>query len=187
MSRIEELANRYRSHIAAPWQHNLAGEQRMIFVVYPPVDERKLRARLELFEMATIESGHKWKSFDFTQTFARWMSNLEYKEIYFEEPDSLTIPLEGEFPHFAAVELRKVLTAEDVDSNTVIAVYGIASLYGFTKVSQVLKEVARDIRGRLVVFFPGEFENNNYRLLGARDGWNYLAIPITLHNGVSDR
>ncbi len=103
MSRIEELANRYRSHIAAPWQHNLAGEQRMIFVVYPPVDERKLRARLELFEMATIESGHKWKSFDFTQTFARWMSNLEYKEIYFEEPDRALPACTGsqKYPRFS--------------------------------------------------------------------------------------
>lgn len=120
MSRIEELANRYRNHIATPWQRNLAGEQKIIFVVYPKTDERKLRARLELFEMATIESGHKWKSFDFTQTFARWMSRLEYKEVYFEEPENLAIPLESEFPHFAATELRKVLTGEDVDRKSVV-------------------------------------------------------------------
>jgi hypothetical protein len=50
----------------------------------------------------------------------------------------------------------------------------------------MLKEVVKDIRGRLVVFFPGEYEDNNYRLLDARDGWNYLAVPITLHNGVGD-
>jgi len=36
-----------------------------------------------------------------------------------------------------------------------------------------LKEVIHDIRGRLLLFFPGEFENNNYRLLDAQDGWNY--------------
>ena len=64
-----------------------------------------------------------------------------------------------------------------------VATYGVASLYGFTKVSLVLKEVEKDIRGRLVLFFPGEFDNNNYRLLDARDGWNYLAVPITLHSG----
>mgnify|MGYP000964654322 FL=1 len=180
MSRIEELANRYRNHIAAPWQHNLAGEQKTIFVVYPKTDERKLRARLELFETETIRAGHNWKPFDFTKTFARWMSNLEYKEIYFEEP------LQTDFPDFAANELRKALTSKSVNSDTVVSVYGVASLYGLTKVSQVLKKVVRDIRGRLVVFFPGEFENNNYRLLDARDGWNYLAIPITLNNGVSD-
>ena len=38
------------------------------------------------------------------------------------------------------------------------------------------------IRGRLVVFFPGHLERSNYRLLDARDGWNYMAVPITLHS-----
>ena len=52
MGRIEELATRYRGHIGAPWQRNLAGDQKAIFVVYPKTDERKLRARIELFEMA---------------------------------------------------------------------------------------------------------------------------------------
>jgi hypothetical protein len=33
------------------------------------------------------------------------------------------------------------------------------------------------------VFFPGVYENNNYRLLDARDGWNYLAVPITMQEG----
>ncbi|MFH1688626.1 MAG: DUF1788 domain-containing protein, partial [Candidatus Eisenbacteria bacterium] len=64
---------------------------------------------------------------------------------------------------------------------------GVACLFGLTRLSLVLKEVVKDIRGRLVVFFPGEYEENNYRLLDARDGWNYLAVPITLHNGVGDR
>ncbi len=186
MSRIEELANRYRNHIATPWQQNLAGEEKIIFIVYPEADERRLRARLELFEIATTASGYKWRLFDFTQAFAHWMSELEYKEIYFEEPENLSLPLESEFPDFVANKLRKVLTNEEVGSDTVVAVYGVASLYGLTKASTVLKKVVGDIRGRLVVFFPGEFENNNYRLLDARAGWNYLAIPISLHNGVSD-
>jgi hypothetical protein len=35
-------------------------------------------------------------------------------------------------------------------------------------------EIGRaDIKGRLVVFFPGHLERSNYRLLDARDGWNY--------------
>ncbi len=37
---------------------------------------------------------------------------------------------------------------------------------------------AHHISGRLVVMFPGSFENNNYRLLDGYDGWNYLATPI---------
>lgn len=186
MGRIEKLANRYRNHISAPWQRSLAGEQKAIFIVYPKEDERKLLARLELFEMATTAAGHQWMSFDFTQIFANWMVDTEYRELYFESPEDLTMKLRNDFLQFAAHKLRKALTAPDVNDDTVVAVHGVASLYGFTKVSLVLREVVHEIRGRLLLFFPGEFENNNYRLLDARDGWNYLAVPITLHDGMND-
>lgn len=186
MGKIEELAERYRNHIAAPWQNNLAGPQKIIFIVYPETEERRLRARLGLFDEATRSSGYKWKLIDLTKLFAQWLSSLEYAEIYFEEPDNLTIPSESEFRRFVVATLRQTLTDSEVDSRTVVGVHGVASLYGFVRVSQVLNEVAEDIQGRLVVFFPGQYENNNYRLLSARDGSNYLAVPITLHNGVSD-
>jgi hypothetical protein len=186
MGRIEELAARYRSHIGAPWQRNLAGDQKAIFVVYPKTDERKLRARLELFEMATTSTGHRWRVIDLTETFARWMSETDYRDVYFEEPDTLTMKLRSEFVKYAASRLREALTADGVDDDTVVAVVGVACLFGFTRVSLVLKETVKDIRGRLAVFFPGEYEDNNYRLLDARDGWNCLAVPVTLHNGVND-
>jgi len=186
MGRIEELATRYRGHIGAPWQRNLAGDQKAIFVVYPKTDERKLRARLDLFEMATTSTGHRWRLLDLTNTVARWMADTNYRDAYFEEPETLAMKLRSDFVQYAAGRLRETLTAEDVDEDTVVAVQGVACLFGFTRVSLVLKEVVKDIRGRLVVFFPGEYENNNYRLLDARDGWNYLAVPITLHNGVND-
>lgn len=186
MGRIENLAAKYKNHIATPWQKNLAGDQKAIFVVYPETEERRLRAKLQLFEIATIRTGHKWKAFDFTRTFSTWMANVEYKEIYFEEPDSISMKLQSDFLRFAADQLLGALTADDVDENTVVAVYGVASLYGLAKVSLVLKEVVREIRGRLVLFFPGEYENNNYRLLDARDNWNYLAVPITFQDGMNE-
>jgi len=184
MGRIEDLAARYHSHISAPWQRNLAGAQKTIFVVYDKDDERKLRARLDEFETCTANAGHAWKLFDFTPVFAKWMAEMDYRDAYFEEPKDLSLKLHSEFVKFAADELRKMLNTPDMTDNTVVGVYGIASLFGFTKVSLVLKEVEQDIKGRLVLFFPGEYENNNYRLLNARDGWNYLAVPITLHSGV---
>jgi hypothetical protein len=186
MGRIEELAARYRGHIAAPWQRNLAGDQKAIFVVYQKADERKLRARIDLFEMATTSTGHRWRLVDLTDTFAQWMSETEYREVYFEEPDTLIMKLRSDFIRYVADRLRDALTAEGADDDTVVAVVGVACLFGFTRVSLVLKEIVKDIPGRLVVFFPGEYEDNNYRLLDARDGWNYLAVPITLHNGVND-
>ncbi|MBN1837276.1 MAG: DUF1788 domain-containing protein, partial [Spirochaetales bacterium] len=184
MGRIEDLAARYRRHISAPWQRNLAGDQKTIFVVYPKTDERKLRARLDLFEMATTATGHRWRAVDLTDAFARWMAAADYRDIYFEEPETLAMKLRSDLVPYAADRLSAILTADDVDEDTVVAVQGVACLFGFTRVSLVLREVVKDIRGRLVVFFPGEYEDNNYRLLDARDGWNYLAVPITLHNGV---
>jgi hypothetical protein len=186
MGRIEELAARYRAHISAPWQRNLAGDQKAIFVVYPKTDERKLRARLELFEMATTSAGHGWNLVDISDSFAWWMAATGYRDAYFEDPDALAMKLRSEFVQCVASRLREALTAAEVDENAVVAVQGVACLFGFTRVSLVLKEVVKDIKGRLVVFFPGEYEENNYRLLDARDGWNYLAVPITLHNGVND-
>lgn len=187
MTRIDELASRYRNHIGAPWQRNLAGDQKTIFVVYPKSDERKLRARLELFEMATTSSGHGWRLLDLTDAFSQWMADTEYRDVYFEEPDTLAMKLRSDFVRYTADLLREALSDEGVDENTVVAVLGVACLFGLTRLSLVLKEVVKDIRGRLAVFFPGEYEENNYRLLDARDGWNYLAVPITLHNGVGDR
>ena len=185
MGRIEDLASGYQSHIALPWQRNLAGAQRTIFVVYPKGDERRLRAKVDLFEMATIHAGHKWKLLDLSPMFACWMSKMEYREVYFEEPQDLAMKLRSDFVSYVADNIRQELSPDDVDEDTAVAICGVASLYGFTRVSMVLKEIEKDIPGRLVLFFPGDYDNNNYRLLDARDNWNYLAVPITLHNGAN--
>ncbi len=67
------------------------------------------------------------------------------------------------------------------DPNGVVALLGAGTLFGLgdaPKVSALLNAVNDTIAGRLLVFFPGEHEGNRYRLLDARDGWNYLATPI---------
>lgn len=56
---------------------------------------------------------------------------------------------------------------------------GRGSLSGFLKVKEVVDKLAPMVKGRLLVFFPGSYEDNNYRLLDGYDGWNYLAVPIT--------
>ena len=66
---------------------------------------------------------------------------------------------------------------------------GAGTLFGLgdaVKVSALLNAVNDAVAGRLLVFFPGEHEGNSYRLLDARDGWNYLAIPITPKGAVDD-
>ena len=44
---------------------------------------------------------------------------------------------------------------------------------------QPIERIEDSVRGRLLVFFPGEHAGNIYRFMDARDGFNYMAIPIT--------
>jgi hypothetical protein len=60
----------------------------------------------------------------------------------------------------------------------VLALDGCGSLFGIAHVSALIDKVADEIPGRLLVAFPGKHAAGVYRLLDARDGWNYHAIPI---------
>lgn len=183
MAFLDRLAAEYSRTISAPWLQDLAGAQRMLFVVYPKEHERRLRAKRELFALTTRESGHAWHSFDFTPVFPEWMAASDYRDFYFDSPDDLSLKLESEFVEHAADRLRAALTAPEVDASSVVGVFGAGALYGFGRLSRILHAVERDVRGRLVVFFPGHHESSNYRLLDARDGWNYLAVPISVSEG----
>jgi len=181
MGRIEDLANAFERNISAPWQRNLAGAQKAIFVVYPKEDERRLRARIGDFENRTTNAKKGWRLVDLTQLFARWMASDDYRDAYFDCPEDLRIKLDTEFFDHVVTVLRESFTCEGVDEDTVVAVIGTASLYGFLHVSEVLEKAVGDIRGRLLLFFPGSMEQDTYRTLDARVSWNYLATPITLH------
>jgi hypothetical protein len=179
VSRIDDLAEQYERHISAPWQRNLAGVQRIIFVVYPKEDERRLLVKRKEFEHRTRAAGHGWREVDLTTVFPVWMAAEEYREEYFRHPEDLALKLDSEIAGACATRLREALMAEEMTDDTVLAVYGVASLYGFTYLHEVLKEIETLIPGRLLVFFPGSYDQNVYRLLDARDGWSYLATPIT--------
>ena len=181
MGRIEELATAYEDHVSAPWQRTVSGAQRVMMVVYETERERTLRARLGEFEQGTTRSGHGWKLVDCTPWFAEWMAKEEYRDAYFEDPSLLEMMLEGEFRKVVTQRLRAEL--ETATDNTVVALLGVASLYGFMRVSELIRSVEPSIHGRLLILFPGTKNENNYRLLDARDGWNYLANSITLHGG----
>jgi Domain of unknown function (DUF1788) len=186
MGLIERLIQNYDTRVSLPWERNLAGPQRVWFAVYNKVEERRLRARLGEFEISTKRAKHGWVTIDLTDTFARWLSQHDYRDGYFETPEHLegdSAPLE-DFQKAVVQQVMDVLTSPKADGTTVAAIYGLASLFGFMKTSELVAKVESAIRGRLLVFFPGEHENNTYRFLDARDGWNYLAVPITADEGV---
>jgi hypothetical protein len=181
VGRIEDLADRYFQHISTPWQRTVSGAQRVVMIVYDKELERTLRARKMAFENATVQAGRYWEEVDLTDAFAEWMAADDYRDAYFESPEDLSLKLESEFSDYVADRIRAALAEPEFAENTVVAVFGVGTLFGLTHMSRVLKLVESDIRGRLAVFFPGTFDRNNYRLLDARDGWNYMAVPITLH------
>ncbi len=115
---------------------------------------------------------------DLTDLFATWMAQHEYSEDYFEQPEDMNLALQ-DFASFVSQRIADALTAPEVDANTVVAVSGLASLFGLTYASAIFEAVAPSVKGRLLVFFPGQQNGSNYRFLDARDGWNYLAVPIT--------
>lgn len=180
MSYVEDLIESYRRFVALPWPQSVAPPQRVWMAVYPPKYERRVRLNLQEFENATIHAGHPWACIDITTSFERWLAGHEYAEAYFEEPELLETALPSFFNHLAT-ELREHLEAHD-DPDRIVGLLGAGTMFGLgdsVKVSALMNAVNGSIAGRLLVFFPGHYEHNKYRLLDARDGWDYLATPIT--------
>jgi hypothetical protein len=154
----------------------------VIFAVYDKTDELRLRANIDEFALATQQAGKRWLLIDVTDAFPQWMATQEYRDAYFESPEDLAGYLTGELAEFVAslVAQLKARMAEEAGPETVVAVLGLGSLFGLARVSAVVEGIKDAVPGRLLIFFPGEYhaENHAYRLLDARDGWNYLAVPL---------
>lgn len=180
MARLESLIAKYRETIAVPWAAGIAAPQRVIFVIYSPLDELRLRVQFDEFKIATKEAGHGWVHEDLTAAFSGWMAGQEYREAYFKKPSKLMRDANGDLVDFSDALVKELRTKVDAsnDESSVFAISGIGSLFGFTHVSRLVEGVRDRIRGRLLVFFPGDLRDNNYRLLDARDGWDYLALAI---------
>ena len=177
MSRMRRLANAYARYIEIPWQQNAAAAQRVLFGIYSEEDELRLRAHIGEFEVLTRQAGHGWLFYDLTDSFAVWLATQRrYATKYFDDP-ALLVTLMPRYRLYIRDDFARAL--QGADANTVVAVQGAGALYGFLKVREVVDDMAPLVAGRLLVFFPGTYENNNYRLLDAYDGWNYLAVPIT--------
>lgn len=183
MSEVDELIKAYDRYVSLPWKKDLSGAEKVWFLVYDPMNERRIRFRIQDFETATKKAGHHWLALDITDDFAHWMANHRYREAYFESPDDMEPALE-EFTETLTQKILGVLQTPEVDESTVVVITGLASLFGLTRASAVLEKITSSIRGRLLVFFPGSHEGTSYRLLDARIDWNYLAIPIKIQEGV---
>jgi hypothetical protein len=143
--------------------------------VYEPANERKVRARLVQFELATHNAGKKWSLVSLDRAFPEWLSTNRHRDALFANPKALPMAL-SDFKASLAAHMRSVL--DGADSETVVACVGAGSLFGYWSVSELISQVAASIKGILLVFFPGRHEGTVYRLLDARSSWNYLALAI---------
>ena len=177
MTAIDRLLSNYSRQVRLPWSANMSGKQRVWFAVYPPSEERRARARLPQFEAVTLEANHGWATVDLTRLLPEWISAHEYREGIFQEPEHFSANSELEV--LAAERVRQACSSEEANADAVVAVTGLASLFDFMKVSSLIDRVEDDVRGRLLILFPGEYTGNVYRFMDARDGFNYMAVPIT--------
>src|SRR3954452_22878574 len=148
MTRIDLLKKNYQRLCEYSWDRNVAGAQRVWIAVYDKEDERKLRLRLGLFEEATLHTGRKWLAIDLTNAFADWMcgpDNAGYAESYFESPELLDEAVLADFKHSVVSDIRSVLASLAAPEDTVLALHGVASLFGLLKVSEVLPMVEGDV------------------------------------------
>jgi hypothetical protein len=177
MSSIDRLLQNYSRQVRLPWSSHVAGKQRVWFAVYPPADERRVRARLPEFEALTLQAGHGWSTVDLTGLMPAWLAAHDYREEIFAEPEQFSS--NNELEVLAAETINAACAANAADANAVVAVAGLASLFDFMRVSSLIERIEDSVRGRLLLLFPGEYRQNVYRFMDARDGFNYMAIPIT--------
>lgn len=177
MSSIDRLLSNYARQVRLPWATNVSGKQRIWFAVYPPAEERRVRARLSQFEAFTLEAKHGWLNVDLTRLLPEFLAGHKYRESIFQNPQHLRAGSELEVR--AATMVEQVCSKEEADANAVVAITGLATLFDFMRVSTLVERVEDHVNGRMLVFFPGEFVGNTYRFMDARDGFNYLAVPIT--------
>jgi hypothetical protein len=175
MSAIDRLLSNYSRQVRLPWSANISGKQRVWFAVYPPAEERRVRARLPQFEAVTLEANHGWTTADLTRLLPEFLAAHKYREGIFQKPQHFKAGSELEVRAAALVKE----TCSHSDAGGVVTVMGVASLFDFMRVANLIERVEDAVTGRLLVLFPGEYAGNVYRFMDARDGFNYMAVPIT--------
>src|ERR1035437_3999758 len=86
MSAVDRLLSNYSRQVRLPWSANMSGKQRVWMAVYPPAEERRVRARLPQFEALTLEANHGWSTVDLTGLLPEFFASHKYRESIFQAP-----------------------------------------------------------------------------------------------------
>jgi hypothetical protein len=175
LSNIEELLDDFKRRLAVPWRDDEPPAGRIWILWYDKANERRVRGRLGEFQFAAEQAGKGWRECDIAPRFGAWVAQQPWFERLAKRPGSLSTVL-PQFEDDLARSIKSELSA--CRHNDILALSGIASLFGLTRASSLIDQIASSVPGRLLVTFPGAHRGGIYRLLDARDGWNYLAVPI---------
>jgi hypothetical protein len=179
LNTLDDVLQAYQRQIGLPWVADSPPAARVWIVWYDKSFQRRFTLRLAEFEQMTVRAGHGWRRFDASPWLGRWLAGHEFFEALAGQPRELR----GLLPDIESdliIDLRAALA--NCSANDVLAVDGCGSLFGITRISNLLNRVAVHVPGRLLLGFPGTHRAGVYRLLDARDGWNYHATPIPSEN-----
>jgi hypothetical protein len=175
LSTVEELLDEFRKRLTVPWRPDEAPAGRVWMLWYDKAYERRVRGRLGEFRLATEQAGKGWRQFDLAPCFAEWVVQQPWFERLAKRPSTLSTVI----PQFEDDLVRRVRAElAECSSNDLLTLTGVASLFGLIRASTLMDKVVNNIPGRMMLTFPGVHQGGIYRLLDARLGWNYLAVPI---------
>ncbi len=175
MSTVDDLLGQFRRQVSLPWSRDTARDYRVWVMHYDRTLERRIQGRLHEFEALARQYGHGWATLSLVTLIAPWFAAHELFEGLVDQPDELP----GLLPDFEAHVIATVgARMHALGEQDTLALSGAGALFGLMRASTLTEKVAPEIKGRLLLLFPGRHLNGVYRLIDARDGWTYRAIPI---------
>lgn len=175
MSTIEDLLVAFRERLRVPWRTDEAAAGRVWMLWYDKDNERRVRGRIGEFRVIAEQAGKGWHEFDLAPRFGEWIAHQKWFEGATRRPSTLSMVI-SQFEDDLVRRVHEALA--NCGPNDLLALTGVASLFGLIRASVLINRVAGAVPGRMVVTFPGTHQGGIYRLLDARDGWNYVAVPI---------
>ena len=175
MSTVEDLLEAFRQRLRVPWRADEQPAGRVWMLWYGKEHERRVRGRLGEFRLAAQDAQKGWRELDLAPLFGEWVAAQPWFERAARRPGTLSTVI-GQFEASVVQRVRAALA--ECGPDDILALTGVASLFGLIRAQTLMASVAPLVPGRLLVTFPGVHRDGIYRLLDARDGYNYLAVPI---------
>jgi hypothetical protein len=172
---VDDLLGQFRRQVSLPWSQDTPQDYRVWIMHYDRALERRIQGRLHEFEALARQFHHGWASLNLATLVAPWFAGHDLFDGLCGQPDELP-GLLPDFESYVVAAVRDRL--HTLHEQDILALSGVGALFGLMRASTLTEKVSADINGRLLLLFPGRHTNGVYRLLDARDGWSYRAIPI---------